>query len=195
METPDWDRCLSLVRTINGHYGLRELDQQIIFNLIKNAKAGSVFVEIGVCHGRTAAMLAYIALCRESEYHGIDIFRLDGATKAEVSEKLSSLGLPFTIHEGSSNENGNYPLACPNWTKPIDVLLIDGGHDEANVKADCEIWLPRLRPGGLAIFDDWNSADPHTNAHWAIKYYSDFYCPGWEILNTNHKTHIRRKPF
>jgi hypothetical protein len=46
----------------------------------------------------------------------------------------------------------------------IAVLHIDGNHDYAAARADCDLWLPQLLPGGWLILDDyvWLHGDgPH----------------------------------
>lgn len=40
------------------------------------------------------------------------------------------------------------------WKEPIDVLLIDGGHSYANVKADMARFIPLVRAGGLVMMHD-----------------------------------------
>ncbi|MBV8153353.1 MAG: class I SAM-dependent methyltransferase [Candidatus Eremiobacteraeota bacterium] len=37
----------------------------------------------------------------------------------------------------------------------IAVIHIDGNHDYAHVKEDCDLWLPALRPGGWLVLDDY----------------------------------------
>jgi hypothetical protein len=46
----------------------------------------------------------------------------------------------------------------------IAVIHIDGNHDYAKVKLDCELWLPLMAPDGWLILDDylWVHGDgPH----------------------------------
>jgi len=46
----------------------------------------------------------------------------------------------------------------------ISVLHIDGNHDYVHVREDCELWVPRILPGGWLILDDyvWFHGDgPH----------------------------------
>jgi predicted O-methyltransferase YrrM len=44
----------------------------------------------------------------------------------------------------------------------VDLLHIDGDHSRPAVEADLEAWLPRMRPGGIVVFDDvsWRSIAP-----------------------------------
>lgn len=38
---------------------------------------------------------------------------------------------------------------------PIDLLMIDSAHTEAQTQAEVELWLPLVRPGGYAWLHDW----------------------------------------
>jgi|SRR5215467_12763378 len=42
-----------------------------------------------------------------------------------------------------------------HYTGTISVLHIDGNHDYENVREDCDLWLPRLAPGGWLVLDDY----------------------------------------
>lgn len=41
-----------------------------------------------------------------------------------------------------------------NWDHPLDILMIDGGHSYANVKADMEKYIPWVKVGGLVLMHD-----------------------------------------
>lgn len=41
------------------------------------------------------------------------------------------------------------------WTRPIDVLFIDGSHQHEHVLADLEHFVPFLKEDGVLILDDW----------------------------------------
>lgn len=43
------------------------------------------------------------------------------------------------------------------WTAPIDYLYVDADHSYDGVAADLRAWLPKLRPGGLILGDDYGS--------------------------------------
>ncbi len=43
------------------------------------------------------------------------------------------------------------------FDKPIDLLFVDGDHNEAGVRADIVNWAPRVKPGGLVAFHDYGN--------------------------------------
>lgn len=51
------------------------------------------------------------------------------------------------------------PPTCSamSFTKPIDLLWIDGGHAYHEVMADINFWYPLVKPGGVIIFDDYEA--------------------------------------
>lgn len=44
--------------------------------------------------------------------------------------------------------------AAATFSSPIDFLFIDGWHAYDAVKKDCEVWLPKVKPGGIVVFHD-----------------------------------------
>lgn len=174
-----WEEILEKSRTIDAHYSMLESQQEEIFNCLKDIPEGAVIVELGVCHGKTFYILSEIARSVGGEAHGVDHFGLEG-TAQEVRQALDSLGAVYTIHESTTQA-----LA---WDKQIDVLLVDAGHDEANVSADCAKWIPFVGPGGIVIFHDWFHDDDErdSNAHWAIAWYGKRACAGWIDLQKDN---------
>jgi hypothetical protein len=45
---------------------------------------------------------------------------------------------------------------------PLDVIYIDAGHEEAEVRRDCEAALPKLSPRGIVVFNDYIWRDTFT---------------------------------
>ena len=43
------------------------------------------------------------------------------------------------------------------WTDHINLLIIDGDHSYAGVKADLEAWLPHIAPGGYVFMHDYDA--------------------------------------
>lgn len=44
--------------------------------------------------------------------------------------------------------------AARGWSRPIDLLFIDGDHSYAGVRRDWELFSPHLSPFGVAVFHD-----------------------------------------
>jgi predicted O-methyltransferase YrrM len=44
--------------------------------------------------------------------------------------------------------------AARDWTRPIDLIFIDGDHSHQGVKADWELFSPFLTASGVAVFHD-----------------------------------------
>ena len=60
---------------------------------------------------------------------------------------------------------GDSAKVCGSFGGGIDFLFIDGAHDRASVEADMDGWLPKVKPGGIVAFHDYNSLPqdkPHT---------------------------------
>ena len=49
---------------------------------------------------------------------------------------------------------GDSPLIAKNWTKPLSLLFIDGGHGSEPAHADYENWVPKLLTGGKLLIHD-----------------------------------------
>jgi predicted O-methyltransferase YrrM len=49
---------------------------------------------------------------------------------------------------------GNSAVIAANWSTPLSLVFIDGGHGEAVEWADFRGWSPKLIPGGLLLIHD-----------------------------------------
>jgi predicted O-methyltransferase YrrM len=185
--SPDdiWENAFTLASTISDHYAMRPNEQRRVmeYSLLLNANA--TLVELGVCHGRTAAILGYAAKLNGFKYYGIDNFSLEGNFE-ETKNNLQPLDLPCQILLGNTH-------TIP-WDSPIDFLLIDAGHDVFNIAEDCNRWLPFLKPGGLVCFHDYNSTIDPTDPHWGIKAAAERHCVTWETIDYIDWLLVKRKP-
>ncbi len=167
----NWEKCLEIAREFKSEYALNEESQKVIFDLAMKLPNNAVIFEVGVANAKTTAVL----LCSVKEtgalYYGVDNFSLTKNEK-EIREKLDKLKIPYIVFTNDSRTLG--------FDKEIDLLLIDGGHDEANVSKDCEQYLPLVKDGGIAIFDDYIPKPLDAGAHWAVREYADKFTKGWE---------------
>jgi predicted O-methyltransferase YrrM len=180
-----WQRAWELVKDVNSHYSMRPSEQQTLFNQAMGLAKKPVIVELGVTHGKTALLLAYVANLLDGSYTGVDNFKLEGSAK-EVRVTLKKNGLQGTILEGNT-------VDVP-WKGVIDLLHIDAGHDRINMMHDCNRWLPHIAPGGLVAFHDYNPDIDQQDPHFFIKYFANFHTKHWNTAAYDPYILIRRKP-
>jgi hypothetical protein len=140
-------------------------------------------VEIGVYRGRLLVPMAIaMASLGRGEAVGIDPYSATAAVQtddhdrgldlvewprtvdwdnlyAEVSARIRHLGLEDycrVIRARSADVAASFELAT------IDLLHVDGNHDRDAVARDVELFLPKVRPGGIVVLDDvsWPSVRP-----------------------------------
>lgn len=123
-----------------------------------------LLVELGVDRGES-----YFAFCQSAQENktgtrcfGIDTWRgdqhagdYDETTFAQVSAHNRENYEDFSTLVRSSFDEALGMFESEN----IDLLHLDGLHTEAAVRHDLEVWLPKIRPGGLLLLHD---VDVHT---------------------------------
>jgi predicted O-methyltransferase YrrM len=187
LKTPQehWAYAKSLQHNISNHYAMKPTEQELAFYAALTLPKKASVVELGVTHGHTAAALIYACSLTGSSYTGIDNFTTEGSLE-EANANLAALHLPFTVLKDNTHQI--------NWKKSVDLVLFDAGHDHYNMRADVEAWLPRLKPGGLALFHEYNPKNDYTDPHFPVKHYTDMFTKGWEEVTYIPFLLIRRKP-
>lgn len=110
---------------------------------VEDLPPNPVIVNIGAWHGTsTVAMLE----TRPDAF----IFSVDVKPWPLERENLIKYGLD---HRRVVRILGN--SAEIDWPFDIDAIYIDGDHREAGIKADCEAWLHKVKPGGMIMFHDY----------------------------------------
>lgn len=180
----NWEEVKQQIAPISDHYSMREDQHKLLFEYAMQVPKGGTVLEIGVCNGKTAALFALVAKHKSINYYGIDDFSLEGS-RADVLKHFKRLKLSGEIIEGRSED--------VEWNRPIDLLFIDGGHDEANVRVDCEKFVPLVKPAGIVIFDDWAVDESKANPHWAVGHYGTIATKGWESLENDISLRVFRK--
>ena len=182
----DWNECLTIARTMNDHYSLLEAQQEIVYKYATQLPKGAKMVELGVCNGKTASVMIYVAHYMDMHYTGIDNYSLEN-TEEEVRKRLNAIGFAYELIKANTES--------VIWTGgPIDLLLIDGGHQESAVKPDCEKWIPLVRAGGYVIFHDFDEPELPGSAHWAVRKYGNDWTGTWETKDFYKGLMVRQKP-
>jgi predicted O-methyltransferase YrrM len=125
-----------------------------LYKLGSTLPYGAVILELGLNHGRSACLLTYIAVVRKGRYVGVDHFKgaegmKEVGSKQEVETYLSERGL------GDFALVIEQPTEEVEWRDPVDMLFIDASHFEPSVSNDVQKYVPFVKVGGIAAFDDY----------------------------------------
>jgi len=131
-----------------------------------------VIVEIGVWKGVSTAFLAQHS-APDAVVYAVDHFlgsvehRPGGVDGAAWEGKLSIMLDQFVSNMMRLGYSGKVrPVrmasaeAAPFFTEPIDLLYIDGSHEEPDVWHDITVWGAKVRPGGMIVGDDYSAGWP-----------------------------------
>jgi len=133
-----------------------EAERECLAALAKEVKAGGLIVEIGALYGAITSLLAMNA--PDAQVTTIDCFRWSPLSdyalgSAALSARLEGLGIHNVgIMQADSREIGK------TWSAPIDLLVVDGDHHYAGVKADLENFGPHAQV--IAAHDYGNDGWP-----------------------------------
>lgn len=116
------------------------------------------YLEIGVRRGRSMAIVA--ASCPDVEIVGFDMWMPDyggmpndgSAAARKELEKCGHRGTLEMIDGDSHVTVPAYFQAHPD--KYFDLITVDGDHSEEGAQRDLEVVMPRLKVGGVLVFDD-----------------------------------------
>lgn len=138
-----------------------------LYTYAHNLEESPLIVEIGTYFGSSAIVMAHAV--REKRGHVISI---DPALRKEGAQVIDEDHLPAKffaspIHEIcqdiSAQRLDGYITLIPDYSegvlarwddREISMLFVDGAHTYKEVAKDCQ-WMPHVKPGGYAVFDDW----------------------------------------
>jgi len=177
-----------LIRMIDAIPGMCGEEKMIaVMEIMRHTPPGDV-VEIGSWWGRSAAMLVWLARHYAiGKVMCVDPWRNDAMAQgdpmvdavsaeqdAEEALRIFQINLaPFALGDLNyirARSRDAAPQYGPGLTVTteafgavayegqIALLHIDGNHSEPDVAADCELWTPRVVPGGWIVFDDYEWA-------------------------------------
>lgn len=186
--SPSWPEVLTLARRCNPHYSMTEREQDLLYEIAMTLNSPApLLIELGVCNGKTAVILSYVAKALGGHYIGVDNWSLEG-TRDEVWAHITEAGLaPWAeLIQGDTHS-----VPVPDR---IDLLLIDAGHQESAVSVDCERWIPHVRSGGLVAFDDYDGILLPDSPHVGVYKHAEKWTSTWRPIMFYGKLLIRRVP-
>jgi hypothetical protein len=141
-----------LADTIPGW--LTEDQGRLLFDQARSLPGGSTAVEIGSHQGRSTVVLAAALGASGGRLVAIDPFvdgRLFGgsATRGHFERHVAAAGVADTVDLLSEYST----TARPSWTRPFDLLYVDGKHDYWTLSDDLR-WRVHLPEGAPVLVHD-----------------------------------------
>lgn len=138
------------------------------YSLLNHLPKGGTVAEVGTSTGAFARQILERNAPKHLHVIDIDYSRFDPDLACDPR---------ITRHEGLSTEiMGAFPDAMFDW------IYIDGDHAYASVLADARCAAPKLKPGGLMIFNDFAHVDPEFGRYGVHQAVVDFqHERGWPM--------------
>jgi predicted O-methyltransferase YrrM len=135
-----------------------------LYELARKCSGRGVIIEIGSFKGRSTISLGL----GSRKGKNIKIYAIDPHTGTRKKRKLSKNRIwTLDVFKKNISEAGLDDIILPivktsisaseDFKQPVELIFLDGDHDYDLVKADFELWFPKLVNGGyIAIHDaDW----------------------------------------
>lgn len=142
-------------------WGFGERSFHWLWNLIiQEMPEEFTFLEIGVLKGQTLSLIEMLAQMhnKKAKRYGITPLSTEGGVwdsdyKADIEFIHEKFNLPksYTILKGLSEDEKIVKRASKY---KLDVLYIDGGHEERHIFNDLTHYSPLVKPGGYMVIDD-----------------------------------------
>jgi hypothetical protein len=141
-----------------------DLECAFLIALAKSIKGEKpLFVEIGTWKGKTAATLGLVAQIMGGILYNVDHFLGNKGTGRDTVAKRVDLFNIFRTNMKYFNlwQTTVFSLVMDSVTasrlfnnSSIDLLFIDAGHTYNEVYQDIELWLPKVKKGGIICGHD-----------------------------------------
>jgi len=145
----------------NHIFGFGERSFPWLWHLVvKEMPAKFMFMEIGVFKGQTLSLVQLLANMQDKKVkrYGVTPLSTEGGVwesdyKRDIEFIHDKFSLPkdYTILEGLSED----PAIIQQAGKlKLDILYIDGGHEEKHITNDIDNYSHLVKPGGFMVIDD-----------------------------------------
>ena len=151
-------------KEIQGWFDFPDLYQK----MIDLHKDGSIFVEIGVWKGKSAAYMAQkiIESNKKIELYCVDTWQGSKDEYTHINDPyVKSNSLYEHFKNNMKSFEGHYKPIVSDSVKAsenfknhsIDFVFIDAGHLYEQVKKDLQVWIEKVKPGGYIGGHDCNN--------------------------------------
>ena len=160
---------LEHVRLIHGFATMAQAT--FLHDAVAALPDSSTIVEVGVWQGRSAIAMALACRGTNKKVYAIDPWADYEEDGQNINVWLANSGLPsledsykrflknraaFRVEPWLEIIRSPSLQAATSWNNgPIAMVFIDAGHEEHEVRADIDAWIPLLGPGGQMVGDDF----------------------------------------
>jgi MMP 1-O-methyltransferase len=143
----DFAPVKELIKDVPGW--LSDEEGEALYELARGCTGRGVIVEIGSWKGKSTICLGLGSKAGK----GVRIYAVDPHADyrhGEFKENVERAGIAdlVTPVKGLSQE------VVDQFEEPIELLFVDGSHEEADVREDFDKWVPKVVEGGTVAFHD-----------------------------------------
>lgn len=142
-------------------FGFGERSFQWMWNLIvKEMSDKFTFLEIGVFKGQTLSLIELLAnkYSKTAKRYGVTPLSTEGGVwESDYAKDLDTIHDEFKLDKGFTILKGlsEDPEIIKQASKlKLDILFIDGGHEERHIRNDIVEYSPLVKKGGYMVIDD-----------------------------------------
>jgi len=137
---------------------------QLLYSNMVNRFNNAVFVEIGTWKGQSTVYMAEKIknLGKNIKFYTIDNFKAFGGYDSDEDVKNGSVFEKYTLNIEPVKEYihtiiGDSKLVHTQFEDgSIDFLFLDGDHTYDGVKKDLQLWINKIKKGGVIAGHDYN---------------------------------------
>lgn len=138
-------------------------------HLLEQCPEGGLFVELGCFKGKSTSFIVTEIANQKRNVRFVTVDSFDGATQTkDESEAIAYIGISdiekdflentkHVAHLFETIKSLSHEAAARFEDGSVDCLFIDAGHSYEAVKKDIEMWLPKMKKGGLISGHDYTA--------------------------------------
>jgi MMP 1-O-methyltransferase len=143
----DFAPVKELIKDVPGW--LSDEEGEALFELARACTGRGVIVEIGSWKGKSTICLGLGSRAGS----GVPIFAVDPHADyrhGDFKENIERAGIADLV----TPLKGLSQLVVDGFDQPIELLFVDGSHEEDDVREDFDKWVPKVVEGGVVAFHD-----------------------------------------
>jgi predicted O-methyltransferase YrrM len=136
-----------LIKDVPGW--LSDEEGEALYELARQCTGRGVIVEIGSWKGKSTICLGLGSRAGK----GVRIFAIDPHADyrhGEFKDNIERAGIADLV----TPLKGLSQAVAGGFAEPIELLFVDGSHEEDDVREDFEKWVPKVVEGGIVAFHD-----------------------------------------